>query len=74
MDSERSLLEAEEKLNGLDALLESLNEDLNKLQKLTKKIEPDATEEEEVFIDQTSKDIINLRKAHKTALESIKKA
>jgi len=31
MDSERSLIEAEEKLNGLDALLEALNEDLNKL-------------------------------------------
>ena len=60
LDSERSLLEAEDKLNNLDGILEGLNEDLNKLTKLTKKIEPEATEEEESFIDQSNKDITNL--------------
>jgi len=74
LDSERSLLEAEDKLNNLDGILEGLNEDLNKLTKLTKKIEPEATEEEESFIDQSNKDITNLWKLHKNAVDSIKKA
>ncbi|MBK8156690.1 MAG: hypothetical protein IPK55_12180 [Streptococcus sp.] len=61
-------------MNDLDSILEGLNEDLNKLTKITKKIEPEATEEEGTFIDQTNKDLTNLKKSHKAAQDSIKKA
>jgi hypothetical protein len=45
-----------------------------KLLKLTKKINPDATDEEEAFIDQMSKDLQTMKRSHKTTSEAIKKA
>lgn len=74
LGSENSLAIAEQRLSDLEAILEGLNEDLNKLTKLTKKIEPEATDEEGNFIDQTNKDLTNLKKNHKAAQDSIKKA
>ena len=74
LDSAAAINAAEERLNEFDEKVESMQQDLTKLIKITKKIDPECTDEEEDFIETMGKDLVGLKRKHKTVAESVRKA
>ena len=74
LDSEAAMKANEDRLTALDERLSSLQDELVKLLKLTKQIDPEATDDEEGFIQKMGKDLQQLKKAFKGGEGLLKKA